>query len=81
MKPSAGYLIPRTSNENLRTSLQIQTQTLDRRSRSSAESFRYQTECSNQDILLGSLGTQHQAAFAMSLFKETNKFSESNCYT
>ena len=54
MKPSAGYLIPKTSAEDLSTSLQIQTQTYDRISRSSAESFkwateylkfRYQTEC------------------------------------
>ena len=29
MKPSFGYLIPRTSAEDLRTNLQIQTQTLD----------------------------------------------------
>ena len=33
-------------------------------------------------ILLGSLGTQHQATFAMiSFFKETDKFFELNCYT
>ena len=37
MKPSAGYLISRTSAKDLRTSLQIQTQTLGRISRSSAE--------------------------------------------
>ena len=39
MKLSAGCLIPKTSAEDLRTSLQIQTQTLDRISRSSAESL------------------------------------------
>ena len=50
------YLIPRISTEDLRTTLQIQTQTLDPISRSSAESFiyaagylkfRYQAGCSN----------------------------------
>ena len=55
MKPLAGYLIPKTSAEDLSTSLQIQTQTHDRISRSSAENFkwaaeylkfRYQAECS-----------------------------------
>ena len=59
MKPSAGYLIPRTSAEDLYTSPQVQTQILSRISRSSAESFRfaagylklrYQTECSNQQL-------------------------------
>ena len=39
MKQSAGYLIPRTSAEDLRTSLQIQIQTLDRISRSLAKSL------------------------------------------
>ena len=57
MKPSAGYLIPKTSAEDLRTILQIQAQTLGQISKSSAESFRYaagypklryQTGCSNQ---------------------------------
>ena len=34
-----------------------------------------------KNILLGSLGTQHEAVFAMmSLFEETYKFSETNCY-
>ena len=34
-----------------------------------------------KNILLGSLGTQHQAVFAMmSLFEETYKYSEPNCY-
>ena len=34
-----------------------------------------------KNILLGSLGTQHQAVFVMmSLFEETQKFSEPNCY-
>ena len=32
-----------------------------------------------KNILLGSLETQHQAVFAMSLFEETYKFSEPNC--
>ena len=41
MNPSTGYLILRTSAEDLRTSLQIQTQTVSRMSRSSAEGFRY----------------------------------------
>ena len=57
MKPSARYLIPKTSAEDLQTSLQIHTETLSRISTSSAESFRfaagylklrYQTGCSNQ---------------------------------
>ena len=57
MKPSPGYLIPITSAEDLKTSLQIQTQTIDQISRSSAESFRCvpgnpkfrcQTGCINQ---------------------------------
>ena len=39
MKPSAGYLIPRTSAEELWTSLLIQTQTLGRISTFSAESL------------------------------------------
>ena len=39
MKPSAGYLIPITSIEALRSSLPVQTQTLDQISRSSAESL------------------------------------------
>ena len=35
-----------------------------------------------KNILLGSLGTQHQAGLAMmSLFEETYKFFEPNCYT
>ena len=34
-----------------------------------------------KNILLGSLGTQHQAVCAMmSLFEEKYKFSEPNCY-
>ena len=57
MTPSAGYMIPRTSAEDLRTSLQIQSQAIDRISRASVESFRYaagylklryQTVCINQ---------------------------------
>ena len=39
MKPSAGYLIPRTSAKDLYTSPQVQTQTLSRISRSLAESL------------------------------------------
>ena len=39
MKTWAGYLIPRILAEDLKTSLQIQTQTLSRISRSSAESL------------------------------------------
>ena len=57
MKSSAGYLTPRTSAKDLRTSLQIQIQNPGSISKSSAESFRcvvgylkfrYQTGCSNQ---------------------------------
>ena len=34
-----------------------------------------------KNILLGSLETQHQAVFAMmSLFEETYRFPEPNCY-
>ena len=34
-----------------------------------------------KNILLGSLGTQHQAVFAlMSPFEESYKFSEPKCY-
>ena len=43
MSPSTGYLILRASAEDLRTSLQIQTQTVSRMSRSLAEGFRYST--------------------------------------
>ena len=39
MKPLAGYLIPRTSADNLSTSLQIQAQTLGRISRSLTKSL------------------------------------------
>ena len=31
--------------------------------------------------VLTSMGSQRQAVFAMSLFEETYKFSEPNCYT
>ena len=57
MKASAGCLIVRTSADDLLTSLQILTQTIGRKLRSLAESFRfatgylnlrYQTGCSNQ---------------------------------
>ena len=63
MKASSGYLIERTSAEDLQTTLQIQAQTLGRISRSSTESLkrrpsfriaaeylklRYQAGCSNQ---------------------------------
>ena len=40
MKPSAGYLKLKSSAEEMETNLQIQTQTIGRISRSSAESFR-----------------------------------------
>ena len=50
MKPSPGYLIPITSAEDLKTSLQIQTQTIDQISRSSAESFRCVAGNPNSDV-------------------------------
>ena len=49
-EPLAGYLIPITSAQNLRTSLQIQTQTIGQISRSSAESFRCAPEILNSDV-------------------------------
>ena len=40
-----------------------------------------QVKVGAKNILLGSLGTQHQAVFEMmSLFEETHKFPEPNCY-
>ena len=57
IKSLAGYLIPRISAKDLKTGLQIQTQTFCRILRSSAESLRYaagylkliyQAGCSNQ---------------------------------
>ena len=42
MKPSVRYLIPITSAEDLRTSLQIKTQTISQISRSTAICYSYQ---------------------------------------
>ena len=58
MKPSAGYLIPRTSVKDLRTNLEIQTQTLGWISRSSTESLSTRPKVSDmwpdicQDIVI-----------------------------
>ena len=70
MKPSAGYLNLRTSADEMYTNFQIQTQTLGRISRSSAESSYYQefqmfgrtseiqiqTRCSNLPMYVDNIG-------------------------